>query len=307
MLIGQIFGVLSSFVILYFGAELALNRSEKMGKALGLSPLTIGVLIIGFGTSLPELFVSQIAGWNGNSQMAMGNLLGSNIANSFLILGMSSLFASIEIRGKKILGQLLFQLALCLGLLFFLKPPELGKILALGLCLFFVFYLFYSLKTGGVSESEGGRERENFHLLDPMVFLIGIGLLFFGGELLVSQGSALGKSLGVSDYILSVVFISLGTSFPELITALLACYRKKDTNLIIGNILGSNIFNLALILGSLGLYPIKIEKPLTIELLSLLGVSLLFFVFYRLGKLPKVWGGIILLGAYGLILFLLGS
>ena len=133
--------------------------------------------------------------------------------------------------------------------------------------------------------------------------ILGFALLYGGGELLVSSGTALGKIFGISSYIISAIFIAFGTSFPELVTALIACLKKKNTDLITGNIIGSNIFNVAFVLGGLGFYNVKIEQNFHVEM-YLLGAAAIFLMLLALIK--KNFGrpaGILFLASYGFVVF----
>ena len=255
----QLLAIIFAFVVLYYGAEWTLSSSERLGRALGLSPLAIGVLVIGFGTSLPEFFVSQIAAINGKTDLALGNLLGSNIANSLLILGVAALFSPIPVRGKNIWSQILFHGVLHLILFFLLVPPKVSFLASMILLGFFVSYIILSIRNDFKHVDEK-IEKLPFKWIDLAIFLLGVVLLFAGGEILVSQGSELGLSLGVSEYFISVIFISFGTSFPELVTSVIACIKKKDIGLVIGNILGSNFFNLSFVLGSLFASEVAIKQ-----------------------------------------------
>lgn len=299
----QIISILIALVILYWGAELTLANAEKIGHSLGLSPLAIGILIVGFGTSLPEFFVSQIAAWEGKAGMAIGNLVGSNVANSFLILGIAISMVTIPMRGKNLWGQLIFHLILHLMAYLFLIPPVVSWPLQLGLIILFSSYIFYSAKSDmGVVEELAG-EFVKTRTRDYGFFFMGMVLLFLGGELLTSQGAALAQSFGVSEYFISVIFISFGTSFPELVTAVVACAKKKDMSLVVGNILGSNFFNLSFVLGSLIFYEVEVSSSKNIELLSLCAISILLIGFKILKKIPRLIGPCFLITYGGIVYY----
>lgn len=291
-----------AIIMLYYGAEFALESAEKIGLALGLSPLVIGLLIVGFGTSLPEFFVSQLACLRGQSEIAMGNIVGSNIANLFLILGVSGSMVTLFIMRSEIKIQLIFHLVLTAILIFILKQDRLHSWAAVIFGLFFVVYLYDTfkqmLKQRHLGHVEEAHEKEQVHWKDILYLLIGFVLLYFGGEVLVSSGSKLAESAGVSSYVISAVFVAFGTSFPELVTAIMACVKKKNTDIITGNIIGSNIFNVAFVLGSLSFYDVKIQSAFTVEIsvlafaaIFLLGASMLKKNFGRMS-------GILFLGIY---------
>ena len=260
-----------SLVILYFGAEFALDSAEKVGKFFGLSPLVIGLVIVGFGTSLPEFFVSQISCWEGHPEIALGNIVGSNLANLFLIMGVSGLLTELHLSKPEMKEQMVWHLVLTGLLILVLSRPEYNYLSASLLAAFFVTYMvktYRKMKKDKLSE-EPDPNREPLSGLIVLKLLAGFTFLYGGGELLVSSGSKLGKLLGVSEYVISAIFVAFGTSLPELITALLACWKKKDTDLITGNIIGSNIFNVAFVLASLGGYNIALAKSFSAEMMAL--------------------------------------
>ena len=273
--------IVVAIALLYFGAEFSLEASEKVGAHLGLSPLAIGMLLIGFGTSLPEFFVGHIAGSRGESGIALGSLVGSNIANLFLILGVSGFIAKLHTSGKSLKEHLFIHLLLCLTLFFVLTRAVLSLASTAPLFVVLGLYLFFIFK----DLKRSHKKIENTELQDSkisavLVLKMGIGFffLYLGGELLVKGGVDLGAVVGVDSYIISSIFIAFGTSFPELVTAVMATLKKKDTDIVIGNIIGSNLFNCAFILGSLGIYEFQVSGSYFFELYALLGGGL-FLVF----------------------------
>ncbi|MCB9061350.1 MAG: calcium/sodium antiporter [Halobacteriovoraceae bacterium] len=293
----DIFFLIVSVVTLYWGAEFTLNSAEKIGLYFGIPPLIIGLVLIGFGTSLPEFFVSQVAMYRGSSGIAIGNIVGSNVANIYLILGISGILAPLYISGTKIRNQFFIHLALTVLLYFVVKIKDFGLTSGTVLITFFIFFLIYTYFQ--IRKDRHLHPRDESIVVDfktILLLVIGLSFLYGGGELLVSSGSKIGIYLGVSEYVISVVFIAFGTSFPELVTAVMACVKKKNTDLITGNIIGSNIFNVAFVMGSLGLYEFKIDQDLRPEIYLLLLASI-FFIILNLLKLRihRVAGGIFLI------------
>jgi cation:H+ antiporter len=278
--------ILLAIALLFYGAEFSLDASEVVGEILGLSPLTIGMLLIGFGTSLPEFFVGHIAGIKGESGLALGSLVGSNIANLFLILGLSGFIARLGASGKSLREHLFVHLLLCIALFFVFSQKTLSLLTASPLLVVLMIYLFFIYKDMGRS-TKLEKDKiviEKGELLKLILkLLIGFIFLYCGGELLVKGGSDLGAFAGVDTYIISSIFIAFGTSFPELVTAIMAALKKKNTDIIIGNIIGSNLFNCAFILGSLGIYEFNISSVFTVELYTLLGGAL-FLLFLSFAK-----------------------
>lgn len=295
----QIFFLILSFIVLYFGAEWTLNSAEKVGEFFDLSPLVIGLLIIGFGTSLPEFFVSHIAALSGHPEIALGNVVGSNVANLFLILGISGLLVPLHVFKIEFRQQIFFHLSLTAALAIVLAQDFLTPWSSLGLFIFFIMYVYMSYKKMmqhkvtvpseiGIVEIPPKSKRKPVSPVEFLRLIVGFVFLWGGGKLLVESGSKLGLMWGLSEYVISSFIVALGTSFPELITALFACYKKKDTDLILGNIIGSNVFNVAFVLGSLGFYNIELKPNFGMEMmilftgsLVLLGLALRKMNFFR--------------------------
>ena len=273
----QVFYFILSIVGLYFGAEISLEASERVGKSWKLSPLLIGMFIVGFGTSLPEFFVSQLACFRDVPSMAIGNIIGSNIANIFLILGISSIFYSLGLEGKEISKQFYFHLILVFLMGGMLLIGNINLLTTAVMSIFMAVYFYLNLS------SESNREDEDFHVskIDYLKIFIGFSLLYGSGELLVYSGSFIGRFWGVSEFAISAIFVAFGTSFPELVTALVASFKKKDAEIIIGNVIGSNIFNGAFVLGSIGFYDFKLESNFKWEMIALLIVSVMFMLFNK--------------------------
>lgn len=278
----QIILLLIAIVALYYGAEFTLESAEKIGLHFGLSPLVIGLLIIGFGTSLPEFFVSQLACLRGNSPIAIGNIVGSNIANLFLIMGLTGIFVNLRMSGKEIKDQLILHLILTGLLCFALYGNSYSPVKALALGIFFFTYLYLTFKKMKNTLAPQDDDYEAPKFLDFVLIIIGFGLLYSGGELLVFSGGNLARELGVSSFVISVVLVAFGTSFPELVTSLLACKKNKEKDLIVGNLIGSNIFNVAFVLASLAPYKIVYTDRFYLEMISLVFAALfLLMLSYR--------------------------
>ena len=297
-----------SIVALYFGAEFALEAAEKVGLYFGMSPLVIGLLLIGFGTSLPEFFVSQIACFKGEPGMALGNIIGSNIANLFLIMGVSGIIAPLYILQKEIKRQMWLHLLLTTLLAVVIFCLDITPLATAVLGLFFVGFLWDTFREMRKSRElrRAEDDSEELEKLEALIFvklLAGFVLLYFGGDFLVSSGSKIGVLMGVPSYVISAVFVAFGTSFPELVTALIACIKKKNTDLITGNIIGSNIFNVAFVMGSIGFYDIPVKQNFTFEI-TVLGASCLFLL--GLVYIKKNFGrfsGVLFLSGYAGVVY----
>lgn len=274
--------IVLSIILLYFGAEFALGASEIIGKKLKLSPLVIGMVLIGLGTSLPEFFVAHIAVASSKPTMAIGALVGSNIANMLLILGVAGLFTRLSLSSKSLKSQLIVHFLLCLAVTYVLFRGSIDLIsssILICVCFIYIKLIFNDIKNYQVEV----QEVTNSSFVTTMKLVVGFILLYIGGEFLVKGGTDLCLILGVSEYIVSSIFIAFGTSFPELVTVLLSVVKKKDSDLIVGNIIGSNLFNCSLILATLGFYDFKLVQNFDVEsaVLILGGLVLLFGAIFK--------------------------
>jgi cation:H+ antiporter len=301
--------VVASIVILYIGADWSLDASEEIGERLGMPKLLVGLLLVGLGTSLPEFFVSHLACLRGKPEMAVGNVIGSNLGNLFFILGLAAIITPLAFNSVSIRKQCTNHVILTLIVLALFRGPGYG--VAGGVCLlcYFVWFLFQIYQD---KKSQGASLAERSHIIPLDLagkllvcgkLLGGFALLYAGGELLVNGGIKIGKHFHVSDYVISVILFSFATSFPELVTSVMACLKKKDSNLIIGNILGSNIFNIAFVLGSMGFYNFSIDKDFFIELtvLTLGGIYILGFALKK-ASLHRL-SGIFFMSVYGCLVY----
>ena len=285
----QIFFLLISIVALYFGAELTLEAAEKIGRFFKFSSLAIGLLLVGFGTSLPEFFVSHVASLRGEVLISLGNIIGSNMANLFLIMAMASLFTPLPLSGQDMKNQMLLHLLVTSILTGLLLILGVGLVTLLLSCCFFGLYLYLTIAQKASQKKIKGppdlfkKEKACLRWRNVLKLLFGFILLYVGGEFLVASGTKLALMAGVSPYTISVIFVALGTSFPELVTALLASLKGKDQNLITGNIIGSNVFNLTFVMGSLGIYKIPPKGDVFLEaaILTLASILLLFLSQYK--------------------------
>jgi cation:H+ antiporter len=327
MIILHSFIVLLCFVGLYFGASFILYSGEKIGLYFGLSHLVIGLLIVGFGTSLPELFVSQIASSQKHYEFAIGNILGSNIANILLVMGVTGLISSLQMQRKDVLYQFVFHLIVTIILIGLFLLGRINLITTSVLTIVFLFYLkntFNQMKMESkighhtIFEPDDLKENpidkihqvpshfvvESITVLDYIKLLVGFLLLYFSGKYLVSSGFSLGVLIGIETYVLSAILIALGTSAPELATGIITCLKKKDVDIITGNVIGSNIFNIAFILSSLGVYDFKLSRNYFFELTVLIICSVFLLVLSLLKiNFSKLQGMIFILGYFSVVFY----
>ena len=289
-------------VLLILGAEWLVDGSSSIARRAGLSEFLIGMAVIGIGTSMPELVVSLTGVLKGSADIAIGNVVGSNIFNVFLILGVTALISPVAISSANKKRDIPLNIAACVLLICFGMQYTLFKVggsdtinaLEGGIfLLLFVVYLFYSFRSGKADaeqEEEGEVEAPKKLWYSIAMVLVGLASLVYGGDLLVDSACNLARDAGLSEKFIAITILAGGTSFPELVTCVVAAAKKKDA-LALGNIIGSNISNILLILGASALAcPLSFAniKPVDLGMLVLSSVILIFSAWSgrnnRIGK-----------------------
>lgn len=295
--------LLISLVILYFGAEWLVGGASSLAARLRISPLIIGLTIVSMGTSAPELVVSIKAAMAGQSALSIGNVLGSNLFNTALILGVSALIIPLTVKRQLLKVDVPVMVgATLLFLIMFLdgKLSFTESIILVGLFISYMAYLLIvSLKNKETNENNDIIIRIYKHLAID-VSLIGLGLvgLIYGSDLLVDNAIVIAKNLGMSEAMIGLTIVAAGTSIPELATSIVAAL-KRQTDIAIGNVVGSNTFNLLLILGTAGaIHPIQTPDINITDSLFLLGTGLLLWLFMKTSTKLGRFQGLIFLLAY---------
>jgi cation:H+ antiporter len=289
------------------GGELLVRGASSIARAFHLSPLLIGLTIVGFGTSAPELLVSVQAAVAGQPGIAIGNVIGSNIGNILLILGISALIAPLVIPGAKLWRDLGFMLAATAAVWFMLLDGQItrldGVLLLTGLLVFLV--TAFIAGSGHPPEDDAPPAAKGW--LPWALTGAGLVLLVIGARLLVESATIIARDFGLSEAIIGLTIVAIGTSLPELATSVIAAFRRH-TEISVGNIIGSNIFNIFGILGVTALIaPIPAEARFAATDMwwaagSAVGLTLVAFL---MGGLPRI-AGMALIGAYGLYLTFIG-
>lgn len=299
--------LLIGLVLLVKGADWLVDGASVLAKKRNVSDLAIGLTIVAFGTSAPELVVNLMAASGNYPDIVFGNIIGSNNFNLFVILGLSGLIIPLSVQSSTVWKEIPYSL-LAAMVIFFLAnnylvddTRELSRIDAVILLLLFAAFLYYvatQLKT-----EEGGEKMEvkdYSQLKIWTLILIGLGGLVLGGKLVVDNAVSMAQSLGVSEKIIGLTIVAAGTSLPELATSVVAAYRK-NTDIAIGNIIGSNIFNIFLILGVSGLVrPLEFNPSFNTDIYILMGGTIFLFLAMFTGKRKKLdrWEAFILLATY---------
>lgn len=292
--------IIIGFVLLIKGADFLVDGASEIAKRFHIPEIVIGLTIVAIGTSMPELVVSVTSALEGHSDLAIGNVVGSNIANMFLILGVCSIIRPLIFKKETRLFEIPFTI-LATILLFFLCINGSGEqintitreegIILLVFCVLFIIYNLIMAKKGEEFDKEDRileiRTEENKQVpLWESLFGIVIGIvgLKFGGDLVVNNSVEIAKFLGISEKLISLTIVAFSTSLPELITSITAT-RKGETDMAIGNILGSQLFNILLIIGvSAALTPINYSKGYDSNLILLIVGSIVLGLFPFVGK-----------------------
>ncbi len=305
---------------LWWGADLMVKNASRFATALGVSPIIIGLSIVSVGTSTPELVVSIVAALQKSAGISIGNIIGSNIANIGLILGIGAIITPLQVKTTWVRREVPYMiLVTTVFSLEAFRGYELtrldGSILIVLLLLFIVYLGRYAFKEmsnfkeiqqelhlSGESVTSVPAKKKLWYLL---LSLVGLGILILGSEWSVTAGKIIARHLGVSDMVIGLTVIAVGTSLPELATTIVGTLRG-ETDLVVGNVIGSNIFNLVLIGGIVSLIrPIPLEPSLihiNIPFLFILSIILLplMRIRYNVSRLE----GVLLLASYGLFLYL---
>jgi cation:H+ antiporter len=293
-------------VALFFGGEYLVRGASAIARKFNLSPMVIGLTIVGFGTSAPEMLVSVQAALAGQPAIAIGNVLGSNIANILLILGLSALIAPLLIPVRKLWRDLAFMLLATAVIWVMLLDGQVTRLDGVLLLAGLVIFLIVAFVTGK-SDDDQSIEGDIPQWKAWAMTLGGLVVLVIGARFLVDSATDIARTFGISEAIIGLTIVAVGTSLPELATSVIAAIRKQ-TEIAVGNIVGSNIFNIFGILGTTAvLAPIPsearfaaIDMPWAMG--TAVGLTILAFV---LGGLPRI-AGVVLLAAYGGYLYLMG-
>ncbi len=307
------------FIFLIKGADFLVDGASSIARRMNISDLVIGLTVVAFGTSMPELFVNIIASFRGNADIAIGNVVGSNIANVFLILGVSSIIYPLAVTKGTVWKEIPFSL-LAAGILFVTANDSLiddagisvlTRIDGLVFLSFFTIFIYYTFSIAAridgleahVSASQLGWVRS------VTAILLGLTGLVLGGKWIVDGAVAMASRLGMSESLIGLTIVAVGTSLPELATSAVAAH-KRNADIAVGNVVGSNIFNIFFVLGiSAVIKPLPFQPKNNLDIGVVVISSLLLFLFMFTGKKRSLdrWEGILFALLYGVYLgYLIG-
>lgn len=286
------------------GADFLVKGAVVVASKCRVSSFVIGAVIVGIGTSLPELVVSTVGAIGGNSEVAIGNVVGSNIFNVFAILGLTALFFPIAVSRENMKFEIPFCIAVSILLMllvynfFIVGEPRLGRWDGAALLLVFTSFMWISLRRGKSSAATVGESVEEVNKslwFAAFSILGGLAALIVSSNFFVDEAVAIARKLGVSDAFISITLLACGTSLPELAASVTAAV-KKDTDMALGNIIGSNIFNATMILGTASLItPLTTGKIGLVDYGAMILAAVLPMIFGIRGKITRFEGLLMLL------------
>ncbi len=306
-----ILGLIGGLILVVKGADLLVDGAAKIARRFNISELIIGLTIVAFGTSAPELAVNIFSSIKGESDIVLGNIIGSNIFNLALILGIAGLIFPLKVQRNTVMKELPFALAVT-AVFFLLANDQLFKTAAqrrisrldslvlLALFALFIAYLVLQLHKNRNNHDTAAAPSP---LRQSILFIsLGFAGLFLGGELVVNNAVTISKIIGMSEKLIGATIVAGGTSFPELATSVVAAFKKHD-DIAVGNVVGSNIFNLLFIMGISSLIrPVEYNLSFNTDLTFLLAASLIFFAAMFTGEKGKLdrWEAALLLALFPL-------
>ncbi|HRG03725.1 MAG: calcium/sodium antiporter [Paludibacteraceae bacterium] len=299
--------IVAGFVFLIKGADWLVGGASGLAKKHNVSDLVIGLTIVAFGTSAPELVVNSIASVDKHSDIVFGNIIGSNNFNLFFILGTVALIFPVTVQRSMIRKEIPFSLVITVLVLVLSnavlgqKENVLSRFEGMALLVLFAAFIYYTFRQSAVDNDVEKIEMKQMTTLKIWALIvIGLSLLVAGGRMVVTGAENIALDLGISEKIIALTIVAAGTSLPELVTSVVAA-SKKNSDIAIGNVIGSNIFNLLFILPvSAVIHPVSYATTFNREMLLLIGGTIIVILYMFAGKRYKVdrWEGALLLGVF---------
>lgn len=316
-----ILAILAGFVILVFGSDRFVAAAAALARYFGIPPLLIGVIVIGFGTSLPEMLVSATGALKGTPGIALGNAYGSNVSNLLLILGAATLISTLRVSQDAVRREMPLLLGATALTLVLIYDGSISRLDAIILLVYFAFCLFVSIRRSLAQRNNQNREEKQIEELEagtppmrPAIattwVIVGLLLLLISSDMLVWGAVQIARYFGVSDLIIGLTIVAIGTSLPELASTIAATRRGED-DLAVGNIIGSNNFNTLMVVGLAGVIsPLQAEPDLLRRDMPLMtAATLLVFIFCRFrpskNRLTRPEGAALLLLYFGYLAYLI--
>jgi len=300
--------LVAGLLLLFFGAEALVRGATAVSLRAGIPPLIVGLTVLAFSTSSPELVVGLKAAWKGNGGICLGNVIGSNIANTGLILGIAAIIVPLGVHRQIVRREIPVMLGLTLLFGLFMWGDVIsraeGALLFVGLIAYIIYSVISARKSGETAtqeEVESVAPNLGRHwAIDMALLLGGLGILILGADSMVTSAVNIATSLGAPEVLIGLTMVAVGTSLPELATSIVAAI-KKQSDLMVGNLIGSNIFNLGAILGSAALVRPIVNNGVTLVDLSILILFSMALVPIMLSnyKISRLEGTLLVIGYFG--------
>ncbi|WP_394137773.1 calcium/sodium antiporter [Cytobacillus oceanisediminis] len=298
------------FALLIAGANFFVEGASKIAGFLKISPLLIGLTIVAFGTSSPEATVSILAALNGNADVALGNVIGSNIFNITLVVGITAIINPLQVESETIRKEIPFTLLASTALMIFISDRVLEDVSkdivtrgdGLILLLIFTVFMYYLFEVARKSRTntpgEDVKTSGSIWTKQILITLAGLAAIIFGGDLVVRSSTEIAVSLGMSETLVGLTIVAVGTSLPELVTSITAAI-KKQSEIALGNIVGSNIFNILFVLGAAAtITPLGVDPKIVVDITIMILLTIVLLAFSRTHYAVGKYEGSFLAAAY---------
>lgn len=291
--------LVAGFALLVWGADKFVAGASAFARRLGVSPLLVGLTIVAFGTSAPELAVSLTAALQGANEIAVGNVLGSNVFNLLVVAGLSAVLCPLIMDRTLLRRDWPLSVGAAVLLLLFLAP-DLTISRVEGLILLAVFVVVLVVQIRAAMQGRGAADSEEEEIpMSPLLIgvniVLGLACIIIGGQLAVNGATGIARMFGLSETLIGLTIVAIGTSLPELVTSLVAAHKGQN-EIAMGNVIGSNLFNILLILGvSASITPIPVQAVSVIDCIVLIAASVIFYLPAMRGKLGRAPGAVMAL------------
>ena len=296
----QVVLLLVGFVFLIKGSDFFVDGASSVASLLKIPTIIVGLTIVAFGTSAPEAAVSITSSWTGSNAMAVGNVIGSNLFNMLMVIGIAALLSNLLMEKSVLEKDLPFLVGITvLWAVFIVIGWNISQIEGIILLVILITYIFYLIRSARKSKDADVVEKPKLSLPKSIIFiLVGIAGIVLGGDLVVNSASDIAIALGMSEALVGLTIVAIGTSLPELVTSITAL-KKGENQLVIGNVIGSNIFNILFVLGaSSAISAIPLDSSLLIDVLFMVAVTILCYIFGKTQDKYDKKEGIILIALF---------
>lgn len=302
----QLLLLILGFAMLGKGADWFVEGAAGIAARFGISELIVGLTIVAMGTSAPEAAVSIAASFSGSAGITVGNIVGSNIMNILVILGLTAVIKALPVEKGTLMVEMPIVIGVTLALYFMGLDGTLTLMDGAILIAIFVAYLIYLYVSAKQNMDIGDDEEHGYSLIHDVGYMLGGGaVILIGSNITVDAAVAMAKFFGVSDRIIGLTIVALGTSLPELFTSVTAALKGR-VGIAVGNIVGSNLFNILFVIGiSSMLIPIPFAKEFMLDMYWCIGAAVMLFVFSFTKRTVERWEGFVMLAAYGTYLFMM--